>query len=56
MPEKQGETSREEIITTARSEVGRMKEAATLEIAYRKRQSDCSSSRRIRITFNPCSV
>ena len=33
---KQGETQREELITTARAEVERMKQAATVEIATEK--------------------
>jgi F-type H+-transporting ATPase subunit b len=33
---KQGKTQREELITTARAEVNRMKEAATVEIATEK--------------------
>ncbi|WP_342515336.1 F0F1 ATP synthase subunit B [Sporosarcina sp. FSL K6-1522] len=36
---KQGETQREELITAARSEVNRMKEAATLEIATEKEKA-----------------
>ena len=53
---KQGETQREELITTARAEVDRMKEAATVEIATEKDKAVAAVREEFVSLINPCSV